>query len=93
MILATDLNGRIKAFYYQKISSPESAAFRDEKFLEKFKGLKLEDFVNEDISIADPSSKSYEDFKKTLRGIKKSLILHEEFNLKGASYPAKEGML
>jgi len=90
LVLATDLKGKILAFYYQRISSPESAKFRDNAFTGQFKGLSLEDFYQYDISgdntkegrvaeIADPSKDSHEDFKATLRGIKKNLILLDEF--------------
>ena len=46
LILATDLEGVIVDFYYQKISSPEAKIFRDKKFTKQFKGLSILDFDN-----------------------------------------------
>jgi len=84
LILATDPNGMIIDFYYQKISSPESKKFRDKKFTKQFKGLTLADFYKHDITkkIKNPSEKNAQDYLATLRGIKKNLILHDEFKLK-----------
>ncbi len=79
LVLATDLQGRVLAFYYQKISSPESAKFRAVDFTGQFKGLTLSDFVQRTTKIIDPSANSPEDFKATLRGIKKNLILLDLF--------------
>jgi Na+-translocating ferredoxin:NAD+ oxidoreductase RnfG subunit len=84
LILATDPNGMIIDFYYQKITSPESKKFNDKKFTGQFVGLTLADFYTKDLkkSIKDPSKDSAEDYLATLRGIKKNLILHDEFKLK-----------
>lgn len=90
LVIATDLKGKIMVFYYQRISSPEAGRFRDKVFTEQFKGLSLEDFLTYNVldkskgsgrvmKITDPSKNSEEDFKATLRGIKKNLILLEEF--------------
>jgi hypothetical protein len=79
LVVATDLTGKIIAFYYQKISSPESAKFRDSVFTTKFKDLSLVDFTEKAAKIPDPSVNSGEDFKATLRGIKKDLILLDIF--------------
>ena len=83
LILATDPNGVIIDFYYQKISSPESKKFRDKKFTRNFKGLKLADFYKHDLTrkIKNPSEKGARDYLATLRGIRKNLILHDEFKL------------
>jgi len=83
LILTTDPNGVIIDFHYQKISSPESKKFRDKKFTKRFKGLTLADFykVEPIKKIKDPSEKSSKDFLATLRGIRKNLILHDEFKL------------
>ncbi|MBN2455771.1 MAG: hypothetical protein JXB29_04405 [Sedimentisphaerales bacterium] len=83
LILTTDLNGIIIDFYYQKITSPESKKFRDKKFTEQFIGLSLADFYTKDLtkSIKDPSQDSAADYLATLRGIKKNLILYDEFKL------------
>jgi len=88
IILATDLEGKIIGFYYQKISSPEARRFKDKEFTDQFIGLTLADFYrrkpDDRISgIKDPSEKHYDDFKATLRGTKKNLILLDEFKLNG----------
>ena len=84
IILATDPNGVIIDFYYQKITSPESKKFKDEKFTKQFVGLSLADLYTKDLNkkIKNPSKNSAGDFLATLRGTRKNLILHDEFNLK-----------
>jgi len=84
LILATDPNGAIIDFYYQKITSPESKKFRGKKFTKQFIGLTLADFYTKDLKkkVKDPSKKSAGDWLATLRGIRKNLILHDEFKLK-----------
>jgi hypothetical protein len=78
LVVATDPEGKIMGFYYQKISSFEPAKFRDNAFTSQFKGLNLADFYGV-VKIIDPSANSPEDFKATLRGIKKDLILLDIF--------------
>ena len=75
LIVAIDLSGRIVSFYYQKMSSPEAGKFMDNKFTSKFNGLTLDDLMNGKFSISDPSVKSPEDFRATLRGLKKNMLL------------------
>jgi len=84
LILATEPNGVIIDFYYQKITSPESKKFRDKKFTKQFIGLTLADFYTKDLKkkIKDPSKNCAKDYLATLRGIKKNLILHDEFKLR-----------
>lgn len=84
LILATEPNGVIIDFYYQKITSPESKKFRDKKFTKQFIGLTLADFYTKDLKkkIKDPSKNSAGDWLATLRGTRKNLILHDEFKLK-----------
>jgi hypothetical protein len=81
LVVATDLQGKIREFYYQKISSPESAKFRDSAFTGQFKDLNLPDFYDQArvSKIISPGTNNPEDFKATLRGIKKDLILLDEF--------------
>lgn len=87
IILATDPDGKIIGYYYQKISSPESSKFRDKSFTDQFVGLTLADFYRSDdpdgkvAAIKDPSEKSHDDFKATIRGTKKNLILLDTFIL------------
>jgi hypothetical protein len=92
IILATDLKGTIVSFYYQKLTSPEAGRFRSEAFTGQFKGLTIADFdlyrsasaedrARSPVSrIKDPSKKNPEDFRATLRGVMKNLILLEVFN-------------
>jgi hypothetical protein len=83
LILATDTEGTILDFYYQKLSSPEAKKFRNKKFTGQFVGLTLKDFYTVDLAekIADPSEKNEKDYKATLRGLKKNLILYDYFIL------------
>jgi len=103
LILATDPAGAVVDFYYQKLSSPEAASFRDEAFTGRFRGLTVRDFEARDRDapdapaardslddIADPSEKSAEDFAATLRGVRKNLILLDEFHGIGSTPPGKE---
>lgn len=97
IILATDTEGRIVEFYYQKLLSPVAKKFKSKKFTSQFIGLSLADFYHHDLmlkkgiknhpsdkiaKIRSPSKKYYKDFKATMRGIKKNLILLDTFILK-----------
>lgn len=104
LILATDPEGVIVDFYYQKLSSPEAKKFRADAFTEQFTGLTLADFVTRFKTagpdgepgrvavIEDPSQESGEDFAATLRGLTKNLLLLREFMLeaKPADQAGKE---
>ena len=85
-----DPDGKIIGFYYQKISSPEAEKFRGRSFTDQFIGLTLADFYKSGDSngrvaaIKDPTEKNHEDFKATIRGTKKNLILLDKFILGGA---------
>lgn len=90
VFLALDKEGIIKAFYIQKITSPNSKKFRDPSFGKQFVGLSLIDFYGYDVKqgvtvfdtriskIANPDLKT-DDFKVILRAVKKNLILTDEF--------------
>jgi len=92
LILATDLNGKVLYFYFQKLSSPDAKKFRDETFTRKFTGLTLTDFYihvfkpgsaeDKIIAITSPSGKYEADFKNTIRGIMQNLIKLDIFYLK-----------
>ena len=102
LITATDTNGVIVAFYYQKISSPESRRFRDKEFTDLFISLTLDDFIKwknappdglEETKIGrikDPTEKSRGDFEATLRGMMKNLFLLQEFKLNPTLIKRKE---
>lgn len=88
IILATDPDGKIIGFYYQKISSPEAGKFQEKSFTDRFLGLTLADFyksadpAGKVAAIKDPTEKNHDDFKATIRGTKKNLILLDTFLLK-----------
>ena len=89
VFVALDLAGRIKTFYLQKITGSCAAKFRDTKFSRKFSGLSLRDFDSFDpaagkgsgrvAEIANPAPEMETDFYGILRGLKKNLILMDEF--------------
>ena len=89
VFVALDLAGRIKTFYLQKITGSSAAKFRDAKFYKKFAGLSLRDFDSYDpaggkgsgriAEIANPAPDMETDFYGILRGLKKNLILMDEF--------------
>jgi len=93
VFLALDLEGTIKAFYVQKLTSKGAKAFRDEAFGRGFTGLGLKDFFRYDPvsgketppgkigAIRNPAPESADDFAAILRAVKKNLILVDEFLL------------
>jgi len=83
LVITTDTNGIIMDFYYQRLSSPEAKKFRDPNFTKQFIGLSLADFYRHkpQEQIKDPTENSNSDFKATLRGLFKNLILMDTFKL------------
>ena len=89
VFMAQDLTGRIKTFYLQKITGNSASKFREAAFSRKFDGLTLRDFDSYDpvrgkgtgrvAQIANPSPELETDFYGILRGLKKNLILMDEF--------------
>jgi hypothetical protein len=89
IFLALDLQGKIKSFYFQKMTNQNAKAFRSPEFGKQFIGLSMQDFasfvpssgkqVGNLVKIKNPAPKAEQDFKATLRGVKKNLILMEEF--------------
>ena len=91
VFLALDLEGNIKAFYYQKLTSKFGKQFRDSKFGQQFVGLSLKVFSNHDVlsgkttgpgkveEIKNPVPEAESDFRASLRAVKKNLILMDEF--------------
>jgi hypothetical protein len=95
IILATDPSGKILHLYYQKLSAPDRKAFQAEKFTDQFKGLTLADFyyhkgyeklglkpAKDKVAAVRPPAESdaaLYDFKATLRGVMKNLILFDFF--------------
>jgi len=93
VFLALDLEGTIKAFYLQKLTSKGAGAFRAEAFGRQFVGLSLKNFYRYNVAsgkeappgriseIKNPAPGSGDDFAAMLRATKKNLILVDEFLL------------
>jgi len=93
VFLAVDLEGRIRGFYFQKLTSQFGKQLRDEAFGQQFIGLNLRDFFNYDVAsgtvkgegkltvIKNPAPQAEADFRAALRATKKNLILIDEFLL------------
>lgn len=89
VFLVLDLDGRIKGFYIQKMTSQYAGKLRDAKFAKPFIGLTLKDFDQYDVmsgkasgkveAIKNPAPEAEGDFRAALRAAKKNLILLEEF--------------
>jgi len=89
VFLALDLEGRIKAFYIQKMTSKYAGKLRDANFGRQFLGLTLKDLELYDVisgkasgkveAIKNPAPEAEADFRASLRATKKNLVLMEEF--------------
>jgi hypothetical protein len=89
VFLVLDLDGRIRGFYIQKMTSQYAGKLRDAKFGKQFVGLTLKDFEQYDIqagkaagkveAIKNPAPEAEADFRAALRATKKNLILMDEF--------------
>ena len=87
IILATDANGVIRNWYYQRISRTDADKFRSDTFRKQFIGLSLADFYTRDLvsQLTPPSQEGVGDFKATIRGMRKDLIYFDTFIL-GRAY-------
>jgi hypothetical protein len=93
VFLALDLQGAIRAFYFQKLTGQYAKLLRAEEFARQFIGLDLNDFAAYDVlsgqarpgsrvaAIRNPAPLAEGDFRAALRGTKKNLILIDEFLL------------
>jgi hypothetical protein len=93
IILALDPDGRILAFYYQRLTNSAARLLRAPEFGRQFIGLDLRDFDGYDVAsgraeaggriaaIQNPAPGAEDDFRATLRAVKKNLILSDEFLL------------
>jgi hypothetical protein len=93
VFLALDLEGTIRAFYFQKLTSQHAKKLRDPKFGEQFVSLNLKDFYDYDVvghpssgesriaRVQNPAPEAESDFRAALRAAKKNLILVDEFLL------------
>jgi hypothetical protein len=89
IFLVLDLDLRIKMFYIQRMTGTYAGKFRDGQFEKQFVGLTLADFELYEVAtgkgtgkvgeIKNPVVEADHDFKRTLRGTKKNLILVSEF--------------
>ena len=93
VFLALDLQGNIRSFYFQKMTSQYAKQLRDPSFGRQFEGLNLKDFDAYDVitgtgragsraaAIRNPAPQAEDDFRAALRAVKKNLILVDEFLL------------
>lgn len=91
VILGLDTSGVITAFYYQKLTSRQAKKLKEPAFGRQFIGLSLKNFYGYDVSsgksvqgslvdrIKNPDTEADVDFRASLRGVKKNLILMDEF--------------
>lgn len=89
VFLALNNTGTILNLYYQKMTNQAAKSFRSDSFYKQFIGLSMNDFkayspatgkqTGKLIQIKNPVPKADKDFKATLRGVKKNLILMQEF--------------
>lgn len=93
VFLALDRDGRIRGFYFQKMTGRYAKLLRDLEFGKQFIGLNLADFGDYDVAsaqakpgsrvgaIKNPAPQAESDFRAALRATKKNLILCDEFLL------------
>ena len=93
VFLAVDTAGVIKTLYFQKLTSKAAGKLREPAFGKQFSGITLRDFYKYDVvtgketgsgrvtAIKNPANEAAFDFKAALRGVKKNLILVDEFLL------------
>jgi len=97
VFLVLDLQGTIKGFYIQKMTSQYAAKLRDAKFGKQFAGLTIKDFAAYDVvsgkatgkveAIKNPAPEAEIDFRAALRATKKNLILMDEFVYSAPTVP------
>jgi hypothetical protein len=91
------LEGTIRGFYIQKMTSQYAGKLRDAKFGKQFTGLTLKSFEGYDVvsgkasgkvaEIKNPAPEAESDFRAALRATKKNLILMDEFVYSAQSAP------
>jgi hypothetical protein len=91
VFLVLDMEGKIKSFYFQKLTSRAASQLRELAFGKQFNGLSLVDFYPYDVKasksvppgkvdeIKNPVPEAEDDFRASLRATKKNLILMDEF--------------
>ena len=101
VFVVLDLEGRIKGFYIQKMTSKYAGKLRDANFGRQFLGLTLKDFDVYDVvsgkasgkvdTIKNPAPEAEADFRAALRATKKNLILMDEFVYLPQAAPSNQG--
>jgi hypothetical protein len=101
VFIALDLEGRIKAFYIQKMTSQYAGKLRDAKFGRQFIGFTMKDFEQYNVvtgkasgkveAINNPAHEAEGDFRAALRATKKNLVLMDEFVYLTQSAPSAPG--
>lgn len=89
VFVALDMEGRIKSFYIQKMTSQWAKKLRDPGFGRQFVGITLKDFETYDpvtgkssgkvAEVRNPAPEAETDFRASLRALKKNMILMDEF--------------
>ena len=89
VFVSLDLEGRIKAFYIQRVAGQWARLFTAAKFGQQFLGLTLKDFEQYDVvrakgsgkvaAITNPAPLAATDFFGLLRAVYKNLVLMDEF--------------
>lgn len=89
VFVSLDMNGKIKAFYIQRIAGQWAKKYTSRQFGRQFVGLTLKDFELYDTvsckgsgkvaTIGNPESGAATDFFGVLRAVKKNLVLMDEF--------------
>jgi hypothetical protein len=89
VFVVLNLEGTMKGFYIQKMTSQYAGKLRDAKFGKQFVGVTLKDFEQYDVvsgkasgkveAIKNPAPEAEADFRAALRATKKNLILMDEF--------------
>ncbi len=99
VFLALDTRGVIRGFYFQKLTSRSAKDLRSPEFARQFVGLSLKDFYEYDpvacrapasnpvSRIKNPAPEAEDDFRASLRAVKKNLILADEFLLENRFLP------
>jgi hypothetical protein len=100
VFLVLDLEGTIRGFYIQKMTSQYAARLRDAKFGKQFTGLTIKDFSRYDVvsgkssgkveAIKNPAPEAEADFRAALRAAKKNLILMDEFVFSAEGSPSTQ---
>lgn len=100
VFVVLNLEGTIKGFYIQKMTSQYAGKLRDAKFGKQFVGLTLRDFEQYDVvagkasgkveAIKNPAPEAEADFRAAIRATKKNLILMDEFVFSGQPESASQ---